>query len=89
MAKIIYLQDRKNGVHCYTPEMGERTPEIEMTARIGHYGDYFVTTSQQLSGRGIKPVGTCDNGKTRYKCTDLAFSKLEAKYPIKMECLLD
>lgn len=89
MAKIIYLQDRKTGVHCYTPEMGDRKPDIEMTARIGHYGSYYVTTSLPLKGRGITPVGNYEDGRTKYKCTDLAFSKLEAQYPIKMECLLD
>ena len=89
MAKVVYLQDRKAGLHCYTPEMGDRKPSIEMTARVGHYGGYYVTTSVSLKGRGIKPVDTYENGKTKYKCTDLAFSKLEAQYPIKMECLLD
>jgi len=89
MARIIYLEDRKNGVHCYTPEMGDRKPDIEMVARIGHYGGYYVTTNRVLKGRGIKQVDTCQNEKYRYKCTDLAFSKLETQYPIKMECSLD
>lgn len=89
MGKVIYIEDRKRGVHCYTPEMGDRKPDIEMTARIGHYGGYFVTTNRELKGRGIKPVDTCLAGKFKYKCTDLAFSKLEEQYPIKIECLLD
>jgi hypothetical protein len=89
MAKIIYLQDRKNGVHCYTPEMGDRKPDIEMSARVGHFGGYYVTTNRELKGRGITSVDCYQDGKYKYKCTVLAFSKLEAQYPIKMECLLD
>jgi hypothetical protein len=89
MARVIYLEDRKVGVHCYTPEMGERKPDIEMTARIGYYGGYYITTNRELKGRGIKPVDSFGDGKYTYKCTDLAFSKLESEYPIKMECLLD
>lgn len=27
MGKIIYMEDRINGLHCYTPEMGQRKPK--------------------------------------------------------------
>ena len=30
MANVIYLQDYLPGVHCYTPEMGERKPVTKM-----------------------------------------------------------
>ena len=30
MGKIIYMEDRINGLHCYTPEMGQRKPEVKM-----------------------------------------------------------
>lgn len=89
MANVIYLEDRKTGLHCYTPEMGERKPNIEMSARMGYYGGYYITTSRELKGRGIKQVETSQVGKFKYKCTDLAFDKLKAEHPIKMECLLD
>jgi len=88
MGKVIYIEDRKPGLHCYTPEMGERTPDIEMTARFGYYGGYYITTNRELKGRGIKLID-CHNGKNRYKVTDIAFNKLKKEYPIKMECLLD
>lgn len=40
MAKIIYLEDRINGLHCYTPEMGQRKPDVKLEARLSHYGNY-------------------------------------------------
>ena len=49
MGKIIYLEDRKNGLHCYTPEMGERKPEVKMEASLSYYGKhYFVDTPLEL-----------------------------------------
>lgn len=88
MTKVIYLQERKPGLHCYTPEMGQRTPNIEMTANIGFYGDYYINTGRELKGRGIRYIDSF-NGKNRYKVTKLAFNKLKEQYPIKMECFLD
>lgn len=42
MAKIIYLEDRINGLHCYTPEMGQRKPDVKLEARLSHYGNKAV-----------------------------------------------
>jgi hypothetical protein len=54
MAKIIYLEDRINGLHCYTPEMGQRKPDVKLEARLSHYGNYYIVdTPLELNGRGI------------------------------------
>ena len=58
MGKIIYMEDRINGLHCYTPEMGQRKPEVKMEASLAYYGKhYFVDTPLELKGRGITEVG--------------------------------
>lgn len=61
---------------------------IKITARIGHYGGWYVNTKEHLKGRGIKFIDEFKDIK-RYKLTDLAFKKLENQYEIKMESLLD
>lgn len=98
MGKIIYLEDRKNGLHCYTTEMGERKPEVKMEASLSYYGKhYFVDTPLELKGRGITEIEAhwvdgcqkqIENWRT-YRVTKAAFEKLKAQYPISMECLLD
>ncbi len=37
----------------YHPEMGEARPVAQLEMRIGHYGDYYVSTPLELKGRGI------------------------------------
>ena len=60
MAKIIYLEDRINGLHCYTPEMGQRKPDVKLEARLSHYGNhYIVDTPLELKGRGITKQEVC------------------------------
>ena len=58
MGKIIYMEDRINGLHCYTPEMGQRKPEVKMeavkkarvTAARGCYKDQLDTITATESG---------------------------------------
>lgn len=97
-ATIIYLQDRMNGLHCYTPELNERRPETKMRARLAHYGKhYFVDTPIELKGRGIteKAAHWADGCKEQiegwrcYLVTARAFEKLTAQYPISMKLYLD
>ncbi len=98
MAKIIYIEDRRNGLHCYTPEMGQRKPDVKMEARLSHYGNhYIVDTPLKLKGRGIaqQEVHWVDGCQKQienwlsYRVTEAAFAKLQTQYPISMECLLD
>jgi len=98
MAKIIYLQDYIPGLHCYTPEMGDRKPEVKMEASLGWYGKhYYVDTPLELKGRGIveQPANWVEGcrkqveGWHSYRVTLKAFEKLKAQYPISMECFLD
>lgn len=57
MIKVVYLEDRKVGVHVYCSEMGEREPQTPIKARLGHYGThYYLTTQLELKGRGIKKL---------------------------------
>ena len=98
MAKIIYLEDRINGLHCYTPEMGQRKPDVKLEARLSHYGNYYIVdTPLELNGRGITKQEVCwvagckqqiENWLS-YRATEKAFEKLQAQYPISMECVLD
>lgn len=85
MKKVIYLADKENGVHGYCNEMGERTPDIEMQARMSYRGEhYFITTAKELKGRGITKVD--DN---KYKVTFKAFENLKKLYPIAIKEYLD
>lgn len=81
----------------YTPEMNEARPaDTQIDARIGHYGDWYLTTPLVLKGRGIKFLKTLRSeeltekgqyrvGQHEYKVTDLAFSKLETIYKISVD----
>ena len=99
MAEIIYLDDHRAGVHLYCPEMGQRKPEVQLEATLGHYGThYYVDTPLELKGRGITEiVPVCCapgckkdvEGWRTYRVTRRAFEKLKAQYPIAMENLLD
>lgn len=98
MAKVIYLDDHRPGVHLYCPEMGQRKPEVQMEASLGYYGThYYVNTPLALKGRGIVEQsphwvpGTRKalEGWRSYRVTKRAFAKLKEQYPIAMENLLD
>ena len=85
MSKVIYLEDKKVGTHVYCEEMGDRTPNIEMQAKLNYTGShYFIRTTKELKGRGITKVE--DN---KYKVTINAFEKLEKEYPIAHKTYLD
>ena len=98
MAKVLFLDDYRAGVHSYYPELGERKPEVKMEASLGYYGaHYYVDTPLDLKGRGITPLDAswvpgCQKeveGWKSYRVTKKAFEKLKAQYPIAMERLLD
>jgi hypothetical protein len=102
MAKVLeFPADRiAKGVYSYTPEMGQRKPNCQMKVTIGHYGSYYIDTSIELKGRGIKLLKQYKNedltgpgqymaGWFSYRVTDLAYDKLKAQYSISHESLLD
>ncbi len=95
---VVYLDDYRKGLHCYTPEMGERKPDVKMEATLSIYGKhYYVDTPIELKGRGITEIDPCWHegckkqieGWRSYRVTIEAFEKLKEQYPISMECLLD
>ncbi len=95
---VVYLDDYRKGLHCYTPEMGDRKPDVKMEATLSHYGKhYYVDTPIELKGRGITELDPCWHegckkqveGWRSYRVTIKAFEKLKEQYPISMECLLD
>lgn len=98
MAEVIYLDDHRPGVHLYCPEMGQRKPDVQMEATLGHYGGhYYVDTPLELNGRGITELSpswypgsqkALEHWRS-YRVTRRAFEKLKAQYPIAMENLLD
>ena len=76
-------------LHTYTPELGQRKPAHEGTARLSHFGKhYFVRTTLELKGRGIELQETID-GVHKYKCTERAFDKICGAHDIVMKTLLD
>ena len=104
MAKVLdFPADRTaKGLHCYTPEMGQRKPNCQMQASLGHYGKhYYIDTPLTLKqSRSIKLLrtytandltaqGQYKIGWHQYKVTTAAFEKLEKQYSVSMECLLD
>ena len=98
MAKVLFLDDYRAGVHSYYPELGERKPEVKMEASLGYSGSHYaVDTPLDLKGRGITLLDAswvpgCQKeveGWKSYRVTKKAFEKLKAQYPIAMERLLD
>lgn len=54
MGKIIYMEDRINGLHCYTPEMGQRKPEVKIAGSF----DEFVEKITQAERKALNtPFG--------------------------------
>lgn len=98
MSNILYLDDYRNGLHLYTPEMNQRKPATKMEASLSYYGThYFVDTPLELKGRGITEIpanwapGTdkAAEGWRTYQVTKRAFEKLKAEHSISMACYLD
>jgi len=95
---VVYLDDYRKGLHCYTPEMGDRKPDVKMEATLLYCGRHYrVDTPIELKGRGITELDTCwiegckkqIEGWRSYRVTVKAFEKLKEQYPISMKCLLD
>lgn len=89
------------GLYMYTPEMGEQKPSCQIEAMRSYYGKHFhLYTPLDLKGKGITLNGVVEeknltaSGKYRagwfeYTVTARAFEKLQEKYSISQECLLD
>ena len=79
------------GTYLYTPEMGEQKPEgCQIEAGLCYYGGhYWLKTSLELKGRGIKEDAPARDGKRNYTVTKKAFEKLKTQYAISYESYLD
>ena len=89
------------GLYMYTPEMGEQKPSCQIEAMRSYYGKHFhLYTPLDLKGKGITLDGVLEeknlnaSGKYRagwfeYTVTARAFEKLQEKYSISQERLLD
>ena len=80
------------GTHVYYPEMGDAKPVCDMAANLSYNGrHYFIRTNEVLKGRGIRLIdeGYSDTWNFRYQVTHLAYSKLEERFSIGSEALLD
>lgn len=78
------------GLHSYTPELGQKRPDAQIDASLGHYGGhYFLWTELELKGRGITDITEDHHNRKRYKVTRKAFEKLEESYSIAMASYLD
>ncbi len=95
---VVYFDDHRKGLHCYTPEMGDRKPDVKMEATLLYCSKHYrVDTPIELKGRGITELDPCwiegckkqIEGWRSYRVTKRAFEKLKEQYPISMECLLD
>mgnify|MGYP001102207111 FL=1 len=91
----------KPGLYLYCPEMGESRPDCQIVARRSYYGKHFhISTPLSLKGRGITFDGVKEEknltasgkfmaGWNEYTVTERAFEKLQEKYSISQESLLD
>lgn len=91
----------KPGLYMYCPEMGEQKPACQIEAQRSYYGKHFhISTPLELKGRGITfdgileaknltAVGQYKAGWREYTVTERAFEKLQEKYTISQESLLD
>lgn len=89
------------GLYLYYPEMGESRPECQIVAQRSYYGKHFhISTPLSLKGRGITYDGIKEAknlsesrkfmaGWSEYTVTERAFGKLQEKYSISQEGLLD
>jgi hypothetical protein len=81
--------------------MNEPKPQGQITAQLAHYGKhYFLRTSLELKGKGIKFLGVESKetlipqaqhlaGQRKYKVTLLAFDKVCRQYDAVSVILLD
>lgn len=91
----------KPGLYLYCPEMGESRPDCQIVAQRSYYGKHFhISTPLSLKGRGITFDGVKEEknltasgkfmaGWNEYTVTERAFEKLQEKYSISQESLLD
>lgn len=91
----------KPGLYLYCPEMGESRPDCQIVAQRSYYGKHFhISTPLSLKGRGIAFDGVKEEknltasgkfmaGWNEYTVTERAFEKLQEKYSISQESLLD
>lgn len=89
------------GLYCYTPEMGEQKPSCQIEAQRSYYGKHFhIQTPLDLKGKGIILDGVIDESRLtdqykykagwfEYTVTTRAYEKLQEKYSISQEVLLD
>ena len=89
------------GLYLYYPEMGESRPECQIVAQRSYYGKHFhISTPLFLKGRGITYDGIREAknlseskkymaGWNEYTVIERAFDKLQEKYSISQEGLLD
>ena len=81
--------------------MGESRPDCQIVAQRSYYGKHFhISTPLSLKGRGITFDGVKEEknltasgkfmaGWNEYTVTERAFEKLQEKYSISQESLLD
>lgn len=61
-----------------------KSAPIEIKAQLSYGGGWYVKTTKDLKGRGIRK-----DSENTYHMTNLAFEKLCSQYDVKTECLLD
>lgn len=95
------VKAEKPGLYLYCPEMGESRPDCQIVAQRSYYGKHFhISTPLSLKGRGITFDGVKEEknltasgkfmaGWNEYTVTERAFEKLQEKYSISQESLLD
>lgn len=95
------VKGEKPGLYLYCPEMGESRPDCQIVAQRSYYGKHFhISTPLSLKGRGITFDGVKEEknltasgkfmaGWNEYTVTERAFEKLQEKYSISQESLLD
>lgn len=81
----------KPGTYLYTPEMGQEKPEgCQIEAGLCYYGGhYWLKTSLELKGRGIKEDEPARDGMRNYTVTKRAFEILKTQYAISYKSCLD
>ena len=75
-------------MNIHYPEMNGPTPEADIVARVTFGGKFYIKTTLDLAGRGIRSEGTTTTGKNTYTVTALAMKKLDAEYSVVSEALL-
>jgi len=74
----------------YHPELNEVKPDTQIDATLSYSGKHwFLKTTLDLKGRGIKYLETIAQGVKRYEVTNRAFEILENQYTTSIKCYLD